>query len=110
MKPNLKQLLPLLEYLNKCSKKEQQQFLATAKPHIIQVLTDICYNFYHKNITTHSKYIKKLKPYAKLITQLCKKRLSIKKRRHRLQTGGFIGRILSLIPLLAQLFIRKRRQ
>ena len=103
--------LPLLEYLSRCRKKEIQRFIAQAKPQIIKLLSNLCYNFNKKNITEDPKHIKKLKPYAKLITSLCKKSHSIKSRKRVLQTGGFAPTLLAtLIPLVAQLIAKKGKK
>ena len=108
MMNQVKQILPLLDYLSKCSKNEQKKFIASAKPYVIKLLSDLCLNFNKKNITTNAKHIKKLQPYAKLISSLCKKSLSIKKRRSILQKGGFLSNFLPLLlPLLSQLFLNK---
>ena len=64
-----------------------------------------------KNITQDPKHIKKLKPYARLISSLCKKSQSIKSRKRVLQKGGFVPTLLTtLIPLVAQLVATKRKK
>lgn len=103
--------LPLLEYLSRCKKKEIHRFIAQAKPQIIKLLSNLCYNFNKKNITQDPEHIKKLKPYARLISSLCKKSQSIKSRKRVLQKGGFVPTLLTtLIPLVAQLVATKRKK
>ena len=109
MAKELYKVLPLLQYLRKCSKKEQKNFLVQASPAFIRTISNLCLNFNNGNLTTHPAHIKKLKPYAKLIGTLCKKVHSIKKRKQLLQTGGFWPTLLqTLLPIVIQFLTKKK--
>ena len=106
-KNKLRQLLPLLEYLSKCSKLQIRNFVKNAEPHIIRLLSDLCLNFNKGHLTRDEKYIKRLRPYKKLIKSLCYRCHSLKKRRQILQTGGLAGTLIStLVPLLISLLAK----
>ena len=95
----------ILDYLSKCSKRQIKHFMEQADSKMIQLLSDLCLNFNKGHLTRDQSYIRRLRPYAKLIKNLCQRSISIKKRRKVLQTGGFASVLLStLVPLLLSLF------
>ena len=104
----LQQILPFLEYVNKLSKFQQKKLLKQADAKFIKIITNLCYNFNKGNITNKPKYINRLKKYRKLINVICKKNVSLKKRKDILQTGGFLPTLLgTAVPLLIELLSKK---
>ena len=79
MKKKLNQLIPVLEYINKLTKKDQLHFLKTENPDLILAISEICYNVNKGNVEgLNPSHIKKLKPYKTQIQTLSLKRPSMK--------------------------------
>ena len=110
MTDKLLKVLPMLHYINHCTKREQKHLISQAPASLVKILTNLCFNFNKGNLTKDPLVVNKFKPYRKLIATLCKKKPSIKKRRAILQTGGFLNVLLStLIPLLSTVLSEKKK-
>ena len=111
MKNKLNQLIPVLEYINKLTKKDRSYFLKGANPDLILGISEICYNVNKGNVEglNHS-HIKKLKPYKTQIQTLSLKKPSIKQCKNLIQKGGFLATLLStVLPILLGVILSKRK-
>ena len=91
----------LLEYLHKLTPKEQKSFIRQAPIRLLHTISELCYNLMQDNITLPAKDIEKLRPYESTIYKLSQKKHTTAQRRKIVQSGGFIGTLLStVLPIL----------
>ena len=97
----LKKSLPVLEYLVSLSPSDQKKFISTANKEILQVFTSICMNILRRGVPLEESHIRKLRKIEPQIKLLANKSHSLKKKRHIISKGGFVGTLLStLLPIL----------
>ena len=76
--------------LREANSKRRQQKIREANKHQINAMSELIMNVIRANVPISGKTKKKLMPHAKILEQLQKPRLSVKKRKEILmrQTGG----------------------
>ena len=100
-KSEIKRLLHLIEFLNGFKEKTRRKYLQAAPTAVIKFLTDLCYNVLLGNIKLDLKVLSKLKLQRRLIESLCKKKISLKKRKKILMKKKFFSDVIApIIPTL----------
>ena len=104
MSKQIKHFLPVLTFLNTLSEKDQRTHLLNAPVNLIKFITDTCLNLNFGYFDIEKENILNLKPYKKWILILCKRSLSIEKRREIIAKKGFFARVIGdLIPYLLRI-------
>ena len=75
---NIKELLPLLEYMHSLSRKRQRKFVEKANLKVIKAISNLAYNINRGNIVVTDSQLNKLKKFKKEILLLSLKKLSQK--------------------------------
>ena len=101
----LKQHIPILEYIRQLSSKDQKSFISTASKGLLHCLSGICLNIVKRNIPLSPLEIRKLRKYEKEIKTLAERRHSLSKRKKILASGGFMSTLLTLLPTLVSAVI-----
>ena len=104
MKNQIRQFLPILEFINKLPPKEKRSYICSAPIPLIKFISDLCFNVLLGNLPLENRLLKKLKPFKKHIENISVKKISLKSRRKILQKKRFFsGVITPLIPILLNL-------
>jgi len=102
MKDQVKNILPALEYLNKASPQERQEYITTSKNSFLKKFIDLLFNINCGNLPTTEFFLNKLRKFKKQIIILCKKTISLKVRKAILKKKNLFSK---LIPILVSLLI-----
>ena len=90
----VKRCLPELERIKRHSTKRHKHYFAHCDKDIIKCCCEIARNILNECIPLNSRQLNSVRRHGKNVKLLAKKKVSLKKKRKILQTGGFIGAIL----------------
>lgn len=96
----LQKHIPVLEYIQQLSPKDQKSFINTASKPLLHCLSGLCLNIIKRQIPLSASEIKKLRKFEREIKILSEKRHSLSKRKKVLASGGFMSALLTLLPTL----------
>ena len=100
----IREHLPLLKFLQKGKPKIRKAIIEESGPDIIKVLCECAQNTINGNVKLSQAHFKKLKRYKQQLRLLADKKASVKRKKKALQTGGFLGSLLTaVLPTLAGL-------
>ena len=106
-----RQLLSVLQPINKLSKKKRNQFIANCDNKTLCCLCEVAKNVLKGNVRLKPTQLTKLKKHRSAIRKLVLKKTSLRAKRHILQKGGFLGALIGpAIGLLTSLFAGGNRQ
>jgi len=93
-----------ISFLTKLSPKNRVKLISTFSNSQIRVISEIFNNFLHKNLTTDTKVISKIKPFSKEVKKIALKRTPLYQKKKILSSkrGGAILSVL--LPIAASLF------
>ena len=103
MLKEIKKNLIILEYLNKLSPKERQNYLKSSKNIFLKRFIDLLFNINCGNLYTSDFFLNKLRLYKIQIQNLCKKGKSLKSKKDLLIKNKLFSK---LIPILTELLIK----
>lgn len=99
------------QYLASLSPAKQKAFIRQADRAILLAISEVCLNVVKKRCVLSPSEKKKLKPYKNQIIGLARKKPSLKTRRKRIQSGGFLGALMgTLIPTLIGTIVEATRK
>ena len=105
-----RQLLSVLQPINKLPKKKRDQFVANCDNKTLCCLCEVAKNILKGNVRLKPVQLSKLKKHRRAIRKLALKRTSLRAKRHILQKGGFLGALIGpAIGLLTSLFAGSRQ-
>ena len=76
---NIKQILPLLEYMHSLGPRRQRKLVEKANSKVIKVISDLAHNINRGNISVTEDQLKKLQKFKKEIKLLSKKKCAFEK-------------------------------
>lgn len=97
---DLKKHLPILEYLNSLTNKEQKDLIKNAPKPLLNIFSSIALNLIRKNIPLSPHNVRRLKQHEGLILKLSQRKHSLTVRKKLLQKGGLLSSLLSILPAL----------
>ncbi len=98
-------------YLTTLSPAKQKAFIKQADRSLLLAISEICLNVMNKRYVLSPTEKKKLQPYREQILALSQKKPSLKLRKKKLQTGGFLGALVgTLIPALIGTIVEATRK
>ena len=104
MKTQIRQFLPILEFIDKLPPKERRSYIRSIPIPLIKFISDLCFNILLGNLPLEDKILKQLKPFKRQIENIAAKKISLKNRKKILQKQSFFGGVISpLIPILLDL-------
>ena len=90
MSVRLRNQTPMLRVLCKSSPKVARDIIKTADNALIKCICECSHNLLRGNISVSSKKKSKLKRHKKALRDIAKKKVSLKRKRKIIQTGGFV--------------------
>ena len=97
----LKRQAATLHFLQKAPTSLQKTILNKASPELIPCICECVHNILQGNVQISSQQKRKLNKYKTKLRQLANKKISLKKKKKVIQTGGFLPLILgALAPIL----------
>ena len=101
---NIKEKLPDLTYLSKCSPKIRKYIIENGDKKLIQAIQECLYNFLKGNLKIEHENFDKLKKFKKTIRILVGTNCLKKNKRILVQKGGFIQYLLPIaVDLISNL-------
>jgi hypothetical protein len=91
----LRQILPELKRLNRLTEEDRRNYLRTCDGPFVDCVCECMKNLLKGRVPLKSKQLKTLRRYKRLLRKVALKKTPRSERRRVLQTGGFIGAILS---------------
>ena len=98
MTARLKKHLEFLKVLQKSKGKLRKNLLKDIDNDVLKCLCDCAHNTLCGNLPLSSVHFKQLKKHKNKLRVLASKKVSLKKKKHLVQSGGFISALLA--PLL----------
>jgi len=100
----LKKHVSTLELLKKATPSLQKAIISKSGDDLIRCVCDCALNILKSNIPVTKTQKKKLSRHKAALRRLADSKVSLKAKRRSLQTGGFLGAILStVLPVIASL-------
>ena len=96
-----KKYLPILKRINKLADNNKKKYLRKCNREFIDCLSECATNVLRGNVPLSSRQGAKLKRNKKDLRLLSAKKTSLRKKRHIVQKGGFLGALLT--PVLSLL-------
>ncbi len=96
MSESVKRQGEMLRLLARAKPPVVKAVVKNASPHLVKTLCECCHNVLKGNVQK-----RRLRRHKAILRQLTKKKLTVKRRKEILQTGGFIGALLG--PVLGVL-------
>ena len=93
----LRKYAPLLRYMLKGKRPIVRALLNEADRDIVNVFCECALNVVNGNVPLTSSQRRQLKKYKKAILLILNKSASLKRKKKALQTGGFVGALLSAV-------------
>ena len=90
----VKQHGEMLKFLSRAKPPLVKAVVKNASPQLVKTLCECCHNVLKGNVPLTPVQKRRLRRHKANLRQLTKKKLSVKKRKQLLQTGGFIGALL----------------
>lgn len=90
-----------LALLKASTPRQRKLLVKSATPSQVASLCEVSYNLLRNNVPLSSHRLKHLRRYKKPLRLLANKKISLKKKKHYLntnQTGGFLPLLAGLIP------------
>ena len=101
MSGKIKQILPILDFLNSLDKTARIKFLKKSHTNMLKSLIDLIYNINLGNIHMPKVEIERLRKYKTQIKSLCVKKKTISERKKIIIKKDLLGKLLPiLIPVL----------
>ena len=101
MSQRVKKYADLLNYLSKCSKASQREFIKNSSKELISALCEVCLNILKGKVQLTSGQKTNLSKHKKNLRALVNRKVSIGHKKKLLQKGGFITSLLA--PLIGSL-------
>jgi len=95
MSQRTKKYLPVLKRINKLADKNKKEYVRKCNRKFIDCLSECSTNVLRGNVPLSSRQGAKLKRNTKDLRLLSVKRTSLRKKRHIVQKGGFLGALLT---------------
>ena len=97
-----KKHFPLLQYLASGKPRIVRAIIKEADPEVMKAICECAHNVLKGNVPMNKSQFTKLKRYRSHLHTLANKKVSQKRKKKTLQTGGFLGALLgAAIPALA---------
>lgn len=104
MAARLKKQAAVMKMLSLSKPAATKAILKTASPDLVHVLTECCLNVLKGNVSLTPRQRKNLARYKRIMRQLSRKSMPLKKKKQLLQTGGFLQYLLKpIVGLLSNL-------
>jgi hypothetical protein len=101
MSESVKRQGEMLRLLARAKPPVVKAVVKNASPHLVKTLCECCHNVLKGNVPLTPVQKRRLRRHKASLRQLSKKKLTVKRRKEILQTGGFIGALLG--PVLGVL-------
>jgi len=97
----MKKFLPLLNRISKLENKEKRQYAKHCNKEFLDCISECAKNILRGNVQLSSKQKTALRRNRQSLRRLSIKKTSLKKKRHIIQKGVFLGAII--VPILVTL-------
>ena len=94
MSESVKRQGEMLRFLARAKPPTVKAIVKNASPQLVKTLCECCHNVLKGNVPLTTAQKRRLRRHKTSLRQLTKKKLSVKRRKQLLQTGGFIGALL----------------
>lgn len=95
MTERLQRNLPILTFLSKSKPSVIKAFIKTADRDTLDTICECCLNLLKGKVKLSKAQKRKLTPFKNTLRALCKKNITVKKKKQFIQKGGFLGALLA---------------